>query len=176
MDFDTLPIISPKPSRTTQNSFRVKKINSQSQLEKSANSNRIKNDNYDLQKVFSCECLSNIHFNFFEYESDKCFEKKIEEDIANNEIISIINRSNFTSPNQTPSSKSSLSLSFYNSGTSCDTLNFEECTKTPTAIPTRTKNPYFKSFESSETREMLDFLDNQANKNVNNNNDDQYNN
>lgn len=170
MDFDNLPIISPKPSRT-QNSFRVKKINSQSPIKKSANSNRMINDDYDLQKVFSCECLSNIHFNFFENESDKCFEKKIEEDIANNEIISIINRSNFTSPSQTPDSKSSLSLSFYNSGTSCDTLNFEECTKTPTAIPTRTKNPYFKS---------LDFLDNQANKNVSNGNenfnDDQYNN
>jgi len=128
---DINSIVSPKPCKTP-NSSKIRKFNFQNEIAKSEKV--YKNDNYNPDNLCILESNNEKpknptfrnfkNFNDF-LELSENFDKKVEEDIVNNELMSIIYSSS-SSPNITPNNQSDFSKSFFNSINSIgsyDTLN-----------------------------------------------------
>ena len=180
MDFvENAPIVSPKPCKTP-NSNRINKFIFHNDITKSAELSKTNTSNIDyLYKVRSFDKeINNINS---KATIENNFEKQLELDIVNNELLLIIN-SNSCSPINinTPDSKTAQLKThqrfFFNSIDSGDTLcsgeyaglGIESINSKPdgkkdrisltSILPCRTKNPFYKNFENQNETEIKNYL------------------
>lgn len=147
---NSAPLVSPKPCRTP-NSNRVKKINFQSDIPKSASNFANRRCNYQdlsIGKMKSFDCQESFKTSEKLFELNLDFEKKLEEDLVNDELANLINTSSSCSPNLTPNSVNSVGISFFNSWGSQDTAFSDELIRN-SLPPNRTQNPFYKNFENN---------------------------
>ena len=152
MDFgNSIPIISPKPCKYSKTPITQKALHN-NQIINSINFEKFDKDNLcNIRSFDSQPSLRKFH-GLLDF-TDISFEKKIEENEINSELISIMN-SNSTSTSITPDNDSSQSLqsNFFKSVGSYEVFSSDfykirpaPLTSCPMHIHNRPKNPFFKS-------------------------------